>query len=79
VLVTETDEVPIFVDELHPDVMAMVDEAMADVKFEDADLPITNIAIDALMEAFAAVEEQKLQLLPSAPRSVVPSFLIYYH
>jgi len=70
-LVTEPDEVPIFVDELHPEVIAIVEEVMPTVKFEDADLPATNIAIDTLMDAVAAAEEEKLQRFPSAPRSVV--------
>jgi len=70
-VVTEPDEVPIFVDELHPDVLAIVEEVMANVRFEDADLPVTNIAIDTLMEAVATAEEDKLQRLPTAPRFVI--------
>jgi len=71
VLATEPDEVPIFVDELHPDVVAMVEEIMANVKFEDADLPVTEIAIETLMEAIATAQEDRLERLPSAPRYVL--------
>ena len=71
VLIAEPDEVPIFVDELHPDVLAIVDEVMANAKFEDADLPVTSIAIDTLTEAIANAEEERLQRLPSTSRSVV--------
>jgi len=70
VVVPEPDEVPIFVDELHPEVIAIVEEVMANVKFEDADLPITNIAVDTLMDAIATAGEEKLLRMPSAPRSV---------
>jgi len=69
-LISEPDEVPIFVDELHPEVIAMVDEIMANTTFEDADLPVTEIAIDTLTEAVAAAEEEKLLRQPSAPRFV---------
>jgi len=69
--VTEPDEVPIFVDELHPEVLAIVEEVMSKVKFDDADLPVTDIAIDTLTEAIAAAEEDRLQRLPSAPRFVL--------
>jgi len=63
--------VPIFVDELHPEVIAIVEEVMANVKFEDSDLPVTNIAINTLMDAIAAAGEDKLLRWPSAPRSVI--------
>jgi len=69
--VTEPDEVPIFVDELHEEVLAIVEEVMSNVKFEDADLPVTDIAIDTLREAIAAAEDAKLERQSSAPRSVV--------
>jgi len=65
--------VPIFVDELHPDVLAIVAEVMANVKFDDADLPVTEIAIDTLMEAMATVQEDRLEKMPSAPRFVETS------
>jgi len=71
VLAAEPDEVPIFVDELHPEVIAMVEEVMANVKFDDADLPVTEIAIDTLTEAIDTAQEEKLEKLPSAPRFVV--------
>jgi len=77
VLVAEPDEVPIFVDELHPDVIAIVEEVMANVKFEDADLPVTEIAIDTLMEAIGTVEKDKLEMVPSAPRFVECSHCMY--
>ena len=70
VRVTEPDEVPIFVDELHPEVIAIVEEVMANVKFEDADLPVTDIAIDTLTEAVTAAQEDRLLRMPSAARSV---------
>ena len=71
VLATEPDEVPIFVDELHPEVVAMVEEVMANVKFDDADLPVTEIAIDTLTEAIDTAQEEKLEKMPSAPRFVI--------
>jgi len=74
-LYTEPDEVPIFVDELHPEVMAIVDEVMANVKFEDSDLPVTEIAVDTLVEAMATVQDERLEKLPSAPRYVGTMFL----
>ena len=61
---------PIFVDELHPEVIAIVEEVMANVKFEDADLPVTDIAIDTLTEAVTAAQEDRLLRMPSAARSV---------
>jgi len=70
VCVTEPDEVPIFVDELHPEVIAIVEEVMANVKFEDADLPVTEIAVDTLTEAVTATQEDRLLRMPSAARSV---------
>ena len=79
VLIAEPDEVPIFVDELHPDVLAIVEEVMANAKFEDADLPVTSIAIDTLTEAIANAEEEKLQRLPSASRSVVCCLSHHHH
>ena len=69
--VAEPDEVPIFVDELHPEVQSIVEDTMANVKFEDADLPVTNIAINTLMEAVGTAEEERLRKLPSASRSVI--------
>jgi len=69
--VTEPDEVPIFVDELHPEVMEIVEEVMVNVKFEDSDLPVTKIAIEALMDAITAAEDDRLQKLPSSSRSVI--------
>ena len=69
-LATEPDEVPIFVDELHPEVVAMVEEVMANVKFDDADLPVTEIAIDTLTEAIDTAQEEKLEKMPSAARFV---------
>jgi len=75
VLETEPDEVPIFVDELHPEVLAIVEAVMANVKFDDADLPVTEIAIDTLTEALATVQDEKLERLPSAPRFVVCCYL----
>jgi len=81
--VTEPDEVPIFVDELHPEVIEIVEEVMANVKFEDTDLPVTKIAIEALMDAINAAEDDRLQKLPSSSRSVIvilsSIILSYYH
>lgn len=67
---------PIYVDELHPEVLAILEEVMANAKFEDADLPVTSIAIDTLIEAIATAEEDKLQRMPSAPRSVCSCVLL---